>query len=55
MVLENLFVQRVYSEDTENIAGNLGEAEVIQSEMRRDLVNQVLRRMEAVEPVTVAN
>jgi len=52
---ENLFVQRVYLEDTENISGNLEEAEVIQSEMRRDLVNQVLRRMEAAEPTTFAN
>jgi len=52
---EDLSIQRVYLEDTDNITGNLEEAEVIQSEMRRDLVNQVLRRMESVETATAAN
>jgi LPS-assembly lipoprotein len=52
---EDLSIQRVYLEDTDNITGNLEEAEVIQTEMRRELVNQVLRRMESVEVATVAN
>jgi LPS-assembly lipoprotein len=52
---EDLTIQRVYLENTDNISGNLEEADVIQTEMRRDLVNQVLRRMESVEPVVLAN
>ena len=52
---ENLMVQQVYYEDIENIAGNLGEVELIQTEMRRNLVNQLLRRLEAAEPVALAN
>jgi len=52
---EDLTIQRVYLEDTDNITGNLEEAEVIQTEMRRELVNQVLRRMESVEVATIAN
>ncbi|NKB34258.1 MAG: hypothetical protein GKR91_14295 [Pseudomonadales bacterium] len=46
---ETLFVDRTYFEDIENIAGNREEVEIIAAEMRRELVNQVMRRLEAVE------
>jgi LPS-assembly lipoprotein len=44
---EELSIQRVYFEDPDNITGTLAEAELIQTEMRRELVNQLLRRIEA--------
>lgn len=44
---ETLFVERSYFEDIENIAGNQEELEIITNEMRRELVNQLLRRLEA--------
>lgn len=45
---ETLLVERSYFEDIENIAGNQEELAIIASEMRRELVNQLLRRLEAV-------
>lgn len=44
---ETLLVERTYFEDIANIAGNQDEVAIITAEMRRDLVNQVLRRLEA--------
>ena len=44
---ETLFVERVYFEDIENISGNQEEVEIITAEMRRELVNQLMRRLEA--------
>ena len=52
---ENLVLQRVYFEDTNNITGTLAETEVIQAEMRRELVNRLLRRLEAAEPPALSN
>ena len=46
---ETLFIDRTYFEDIENIAGNREEVEIITQEMRRELVNQIMRRLEAVE------
>ena len=46
---ETLFVERIYFEDIENISGNQEEIELITAEMRRELVNQLMRRLEAVE------
>ncbi len=46
---ETLFVDRTYFEDIENIAGNREEVEIIAAEMRRELVNQLMRRLEAVD------
>ena len=46
---ETLFIDRTYFEDIENIAGNREEVEIITQEMRRELVNQLMRRLEAVE------
>ena len=46
---ETLFVERMYFEDIENISGNQQEIELIRAEMRRELVNQLMRRLEAVE------
>lgn len=46
---EALVVQRIYFEDIENISGNREEVEIISAEMRRELVNQLMRRLEAVE------
>lgn len=45
---ETLFVERSYFEDIENISGNQEEIEIISSEMRRELVNQLMRRLAAV-------
>ncbi len=45
---QSLIVQRNYFEDIANIAGNREEVEIITAEMRRDLVNQLMRRLEAV-------
>ncbi|MEZ5491470.1 MAG: LPS assembly lipoprotein LptE [Gammaproteobacteria bacterium] len=44
---EDLIIQQVYYENTGNITGTLEEREVIQSELRRELVNRLLRRLEA--------
>ena len=46
---ETLFIDRTYFEDIENIAGSREEVEIIAQEMRRELVNQVMRRLEAAE------
>lgn len=46
---ETLIVERSYFEDIENISGNREELEIITTEMRRDLVNQLMRRLQAVE------
>jgi len=45
---EELFLQQVYYENTGNIIGTLEERRVIEQELRRDLVNQLLRRLQAV-------
>ena len=44
---ETLFVERTYFEDIENIAGNQEEVVIIRAEMRGELVNQIMRRLEA--------
>ena len=44
---ETLSVERTYFEDVENIAGNQEEVVIIRAEMRRELVNQIMRRLEA--------
>lgn len=45
--LETLSVERTYFEDIENIAGSQEEVEIITAELRRELVNQILRRLQA--------
>lgn len=49
MAPETLQIQRNYFEDIENIAGNQTEMALIASEMRRELINQLLRRLEATQ------
>jgi len=44
---QSLMVERRHFEDIANIAGNREEVEIITAEMRRDLVNQLMRRLEA--------
>ena len=44
---ESLFVDRIYFEDIENITGNQEEIRIITSEMRQNLVAQVMRRLES--------
>ncbi|MFK7864737.1 MAG: LPS assembly lipoprotein LptE [Pseudohongiellaceae bacterium] len=44
---EPLVVQRIYFEDIENITGNREEVAIISAEMRRELVNQLIRRINA--------
>lgn len=46
---EPLIVQRIYFEDIENISGNREEVEIISAEMRRELVLQLMRRLESLE------
>ncbi len=46
---ETLFVERSYFEDIENISGNQEEVEIIAAEMRTELINQLMRRLAAVE------
>ncbi|MEX2131879.1 MAG: LPS assembly lipoprotein LptE [Pseudohongiellaceae bacterium] len=43
-----LSVERLFFENIETISGNLEEMQVIQAEMRRELVDQILRRLEAL-------
>ena len=44
---EALFVDRIYFEDIENITVNQEEIRIITSEMRQNLVSQVMRRLES--------
>ena len=44
---EALFVDRIYFEDIENITGTQEEIGIIISEMRQNLVSQVMRRLES--------
>ena len=44
---EALFVDRIYFEDIENITGNQEEIRITTSEMRQNLVSQVMRRLES--------
>lgn len=44
---ETLLVDRVYFQDIENIAGNQEEVQIITAELRRELVNQLMRRLES--------
>ena len=44
---EALFVEQTYFEDIENIAGNKDEVQIITTEMRRNLVTQLIRRLES--------
>lgn len=44
---ETLSVERTYYQDLRNIAGNREEAELLREEMRRELVAQLMRRLEA--------
>jgi len=44
---ETLFVEQTYFEDIQNISGNREEVEIIAAEMRRELVNQLMRRLQA--------
>ena len=44
---EVLFVDRIFFEDIQNITGNQEEIRIISSEMRQDLVSQVIRRIES--------
>lgn len=46
---ESLVVQRIYFEDIENISGNREEVEIISAEMQRELVVQLMRRLDAAE------
>lgn len=45
---ETLFVERSYFQDIENISGNQEESEIISTEMRRELINQIMRRLAAL-------
>ena len=44
---ETLTIVRTYFQDIENIAGNQEEAQIIANELRQELVNQLMRRLES--------
>ncbi|MGB1746193.1 MAG: LPS assembly lipoprotein LptE [Pseudohongiellaceae bacterium] len=44
---ETLTVVRTYFQDIENIAGNQEEAQIIANELRQELINQLMRRLES--------
>jgi outer membrane lipopolysaccharide assembly protein LptE/RlpB len=44
---DTLSVERAYFEDIENIVGNQEEVQIIISEMRQNLITQVIRRLES--------
>lgn len=44
---ETIFTDRIYFEDIQNITGNQEEVRLITSEMRQDLVFQIMRRIES--------
>ena len=44
---DTLSVERTYFEDIENIVGNQEEVQIIISEMRQNLITQVMRRLES--------
>jgi outer membrane lipopolysaccharide assembly protein LptE/RlpB len=48
---ETLFVERTYFQDIENISGNQEVAEIISAEMRRELINQMMRRLAAINSI----
>ena len=45
---ETVFIERSYFEDIANINGSQEEIAIITAEMRHELVNQIMRRLEAV-------
>ncbi|MEQ8955714.1 MAG: LPS assembly lipoprotein LptE [Gammaproteobacteria bacterium] len=47
---QTLYTERTLFEDIENISGNRDEVNLVASEMRRELVNQLLRRLEMSAP-----
>jgi len=47
---ETLSVQRRHDEDTSNISGSAQALEILRTEMRLDLANQILRRLQVVDP-----
>lgn len=51
---ERLLVERSYFEDTANIAGSTREADILQNEMRQELVNQILNRLRVVASTQTA-
>jgi LPS-assembly lipoprotein len=47
---ETLTVQKTYFEDIANIAGSSSEIELLRIEMRQELVNQLMRRLQFLPP-----
>jgi len=47
---DNLQVRRIYVQDDNNIAAVSGEQEQLQAEMRRELIEQMLLRLQALTP-----
>ncbi len=45
--LQTLALERSYYESIENITGNREEAEIITDELRRDLADRIMRRLQA--------
>ncbi len=46
---ETLSVSRTYYQDTRNIVGNRGEADLLREEMRFELIDRLMRRLETIE------
>lgn len=49
LAAEPFIVEKVYLADSNNAVAKNEEAELIQSEMRRELVNQIMRRLQRIE------
>jgi len=47
---DNLHVRRIYVQDDNNIAATGGEQEQLEVEMRRELIDQLLLRLQALTP-----
>ncbi|MDT8427337.1 MAG: LPS assembly lipoprotein LptE [Pseudomonadales bacterium] len=47
---ETVSAQRTYFEDIANIAGSAGEAELLRDEIREELANRIIRRLEVIIP-----
>jgi len=50
---DSLKVRRVYVQDDNNIAATSGEQEQLEAEMRRELIEQLLMRLQALTPQTL--
>jgi LPS-assembly lipoprotein len=51
---ETLFLVRDFIDDEDDVIGRLNEAELIERELKRDAAQQILRRLQTLEPIVAA-